>query len=288
MARVVCREAPGGSREVTVCGARAVYDDGAWVAIVPFDAILEPRAGGGMHNARLTATGNDATGRPWTREQRTQAAPDDGPRWSFGPAAPFEWWLAPDAVYEPVLLMQAHEGSPAGTSELVPVADAWSLGPDGLALRDDVQLRLALPDGVSPRRVDMYRGNGNDWSAMGASFHEKGRYFETGTRGLGRFALLADTLAPRIVLRAPYSGARRPYSRWALEATIREAGSGLDRHRSWIEVDGVRVPTEYDAERARLRWRPRERPSAGRYAYEVRAEDAAGNVRHERGTFVIR
>lgn len=287
-ARVSSHDAPAGSRAVTVCGAPAVYEDGAWIAIVPFDAILEPRKGSSLGMARLHAAGVDAAGRPWTREERRQAATDDGPRWSFGPAAPFEWWLAPDAVYEPVLLLQAPAGAPPGTSELVPLGDAWSLGPQDLALRDDVELRLALPEGGEARRVDVYRDAGRGWTSMGATYDVAGRYFETGTRTLGTFALMADTLAPRIVRRTPYAGARRPYSRWALEAIVHENGSGVDRRASWFEVDGVRVPTEYDAERRRLRWRPLERPAAGRHAYEVQATDAAGNVRQERGTFVIR
>jgi hypothetical protein len=284
LVRVAFRGAPPGSRAVSVCGARAVFDDGVWAAIVPFETVLEPAP----RAARLTAGGLDAAGAAWAYEERPQAATDDGPRWSFSPAAAFEWWLAPDAVYEPALLIQTRGGVPAGTEELVSLGEAWTLSPGTLPLRAGVQLRLALPDGAAPARAGMYRRAPGGWESLGAAFDTSGRYFEAETRALGRFALMADTLAPRITLRVPRAAARRPYSRWALEASVREDGSGVDRARSWFEIGGRRVPTEWDAEHSRLRWRPRTPLPTGLHPYEVQVTDEAGNVRREAGTFVIR
>ena len=105
---------------------------------------------------------------------------------------------------------------------------------------------------------------------------------ETGR--LGTFALFRDTTAPRVALqRAPKSAATKPYSRWALEAAVTEEGSGVDARGSWLEVDGARVPTEWDPEAGRLRWRPARPPRRGAHQVLVVAADRAGNVAKTRG-----
>lgn len=282
-ARVSVLDAPDGSSGVRVCGAPAVYERGRWTAIVPFDSLLAP----GGRTARLRASGAGAGGEPWRRESRPPARTDDGSRWSFSPAGPFEWWLASDAVFEPALLIETGQGTPDGTHELVPRSEAWSLAPSDLPLRADAQLRLILPDGADPARVDVYRASGGGWDALGARYDSTTRTFETGTRTLGTFALLADTLAPRIDHVRPRTVSARPRARWSLEARAGDLGSGVDRSRSWFEVDGRKVATEWDAERRRLRWRPAERPARGTHRYVLVVTDAAGNATRESGTFVV-
>ena len=66
-----------------------------------------------------------------------------------------------------------------------------------------------------------------------------------------------------------------------------EDGSGLDPRASYFEVDGVRMPSEWDAENRTLRWRPRVPPAAGTHRFTVTATDHAGNVGRSTGSFVI-
>ena len=285
--RVGFRDAPQGSRGVRVCGAPAVWSGGRWVAIVPFDSVVARGVRPSPLEGRLVAAGRDADGAPWTRAERPFARTDDGVRFSFDEAMPFEWWLDADAVYEPALLIWEREGLPDGTRELHPIGEAWDLGPRDLPLRAGAQLRLALPAGIDPARIDAYRASGDGWEALGARFDSSARVFEAGTRNLGRFALMADTVAPRIAHVRPRAVSSRPRARWSLEARVSDGGSGVDRSRSWLEVDGVKVPTEWDAERRRLRWRPLARPPRGTHRYAVVATDAAGNVERRSGAFVI-
>ena len=63
--------------------------------------------------------------------------------------------------------------------------------------------------------------------------------------------------APSYSPEPPSSGTLAgPYSRWALEARVVDVGSGVDRRASWFEVDGRRMPAEWDDEAGVLRWRP--------------------------------
>jgi hypothetical protein len=111
---------------------------------------------------------------------------------------------------------------------------------------------------------------------------------EADSRRLGTFALFADTLAPRIAPLAPArTTAPGAYNRWALEARLAEEGSGVDTRASGFEVDGARVPSEWDAEESTLRWRPRVAPVPGRHTFTVVASDRAGNTARSSGSFVI-
>lgn len=285
--RVGFRGAPQGSRGVRVCGAPAVWSGGRWVAIVPFDSVAARDVRPAPLEAHLVATGRDGGGTEWARSERPFARTDDGVRFSFDDPLPFEWWLDADAVYEPALLLWERAGAPEGTRELVPVGEAWDLGPEDVPLRSNAQLRMALPAGADPARVDLYRAAGGGWDALGARYDSSARVFEAGTRSLGRFALLADTVAPRISHVRQRAVSARPRARWSLEARVSDGGSGVDRDRSWFEIDGARVPTEWDAERRGLRWRPLERPARGTHRWTLVVTDAAGNVARDSGAFVL-
>lgn len=277
--RISFQDAPPESRRVRINGRAATYRSNRWSVVVPFSGLVR--------DSIIHAEGV-AGGTPWQREVAARIRSDDAGRWSFEQPAGFEWWIETDGVFEPGLLVETESGVPDGTSELEPRSGSWTLGPNTLALRKSFNVSIAMSEGFAPERVSMYRNSGGGWTRIGGTFDSKSRRFEASTRGLGRFALFADEVAPRVRLYSPRSNdADVPYSRWALEALVREEGSGLDRDASGFIVNGKRVPTEWDSEADRLRWRPLKRPAPGTYAYEVVAVDAAGNEKRATGTFVI-
>ncbi len=150
-------------------------------------------------------------------------------------------------------------------------------------------LRLELPPQAPGRsRVGLYADDGSGWSWLGTTLDStRGRRIGE-TRHLGRFALFEDTLAPRIaVRRAAPRGIPGLYSRWALEARLTEAGSGVNARATRFEVDGRRVPSEWDAEERILRWRPSRAPAKGIHRFAVIAVDRAGNERRRAGRLVM-
>jgi len=78
-----------------------------------------------------------------------------------------------------------------------------------------------------------------------------------------------------------------PYSTWALTARVKDEMSGVAVDSSGYEIDGKRVPTEWDAEEHVLRWRPRVPPAAGTHRYRLNVLDHAGNRTVKSGTFVL-
>jgi murein DD-endopeptidase MepM/ murein hydrolase activator NlpD len=166
---------------------------------------------------------------------------------------------------------------PAG--ELEQLGDAWRVEPERLPLARAVLVSAPVAAGTALRGVGLYRRSEGAWQWLGAADDSTARAISATGRQLGAFALFRDTRAPRV---SRWTVARDSsalaYSRWALEATLDENGSGVSARESWIEVDGHRVPTEWDPEAGCLRWRPAAPPASGGHHARIVAADRAGNV----------
>ena len=222
----------------------AVWDGGGWTAVITMSGL--PDEGG------FWLRGRDASGQPWlTRGQ--------GTAWLAGadlpvrPETGYELVLPIPSVFERGILMtqmERPEDDPA--SGLRARGPGVHFIPDELSLRPGAKLSIALGAEDSPERVGLYHREARGWSLVRSTYDPASRTFRAELPGLGTFALLADDLPPRITpLRTPPRPAAGPYSRWALTAAVVETGSGLDAGSSYVEVDGRRVPTEWDADARR-------------------------------------
>ena len=201
----------------------------------------------------------------------------------------FAWQLPRDGVFATTRYAVAPPGSPARMAGLRPVSDAWSVSPGDLPLRRAARVSIARAAGADVRRTGIYVVEGRAFRAVATGTDSAGRTWGE-TRAVGSYALYEDDSPPAIGRRHAHllPGASVPYSRWALEASIVDRGSGLDVRGTHFIVDGRQVPSEYDVDMSLLRWRPNPRPAPGRHTYEVVATDRAGNVSRATGGFVIR
>jgi hypothetical protein len=166
---------------------------------------------------------------------------------------------------------------PAG--ELDPLGDAWRVEPEELPLSRAVTVSVPVAPGTALRGVGLYRRGGGAWQWLGAADDSTAREISATTRQFGAFALFRDTRAPRVLgCAVARDSSALAYSRWALEATLDDDGSGVSARDSWIEVDGHRVATEWDPEAGCLRWRPKAAPASGAHHARIVAADHAGNV----------
>jgi murein DD-endopeptidase MepM/ murein hydrolase activator NlpD len=288
--RVVYRGAPRGSRgvafEIGADGA-TVFPAGTrgadWSAVIPVAAL----------DSRWYVRGRDASGLAW-REQAPVLAFAEGGRAATegeaaGGTAGFRWSLPREARFEPGAIAQdSHPAPQTAPRELAFAGVGGRLEPEALALRRPVHVVRPLAGVRDSARVGLYRHDPDGWSCLTARPAPGAAVLEADSRRLGTFALFADTLAPRITpLATARAAASGSYSRWALEARLAEEGSGVDTRATAFEVDGARVPSEWDAEERTLRWRPRVPPAAGRHSFTVVAADRAGNTARSSGSFVI-
>jgi murein DD-endopeptidase MepM/ murein hydrolase activator NlpD len=268
--------APRGNGEVRfawgVHSHCAIRDDDGWSAVFRAEA----RDSDGVEVAWRSC----ASGSPGVRRGVVQA-------WHGSPAQPLELRersgarsvrLPAGALFEDATLVAfAIPLQPAG--ELEPLGDAWRVEPEELPLARAVTVSVPVPPGTTLRGVGLYRRSGGAWQWLGAADDSTARALSATTRQLGAFALFRDTRAPRASrFTVARDSSALPYSRWALEATLDENGSGVSARDSWIEVDGHRLPTEWDPEAGCLRWRPATPPASGGHHARIVAADHAGNV----------
>ncbi|MBI1798657.1 MAG: M23 family metallopeptidase [Candidatus Eisenbacteria bacterium] len=194
--------------------------------------------------------------------------------------------VLPDSALfeESVVLIAKSVRSASASAELKPVSPVYDVGPASLPLQAPVRVRIASPDDPA---TGLYRNDPDGWDFVGRFAPADSMIFAD-SRCLGRFALFRDVLAPRLSPRRPPShAARGAHSRWALECSVDERGSGVNARASYVVVDGIRRPTEWDAEQRVLRWRPLAPPARGEHRYTLVASDRAGNVRRSSGRFVL-
>ncbi len=193
-----------------------------------------------------------------------------------GPALPRE------VTYEPV---HAALLAPARTLR---EGDRIVSAPRVVALR--APLRLVVDAGGEAARPGWglvhraFPDEGGSWTGLTPA--PGGRLWTEVTR-LGEFTLMRDVAPPvvgvaRVADRLPSAHA----SRWSLEVPVGDARSGIDARASHLVVNGVRVPTEHDADARVLRWRPLARPREQVFVVEAVAVDRAG-LRTRRGSRVV-
>jgi hypothetical protein len=216
-----------------------------------------------------------------------------GPNWSLGPIRSgalgqfASWTVDPAALFEPTAWAIRKESRAQGVpAELRPDSDVLTILPMRPPFRSVIRIRMARPSIDSSLAV--YREGDDGWEFAGADLDSATGMFSIQTRRLGRFAVFADTKAPRITaLDPPRRAVRSDYSRWTLTARLVDEGAGVTAHETYFVVDGKRRPAEWDAVRNELRWRPLRAPARGTHRYEVVATDRAGNVARHSGTFVL-
>lgn len=221
----------------------------------------------------------------------TMERPDSAPGALGGSlrAGAWGWTIPADALFEAESLFAATTPAPEAAPGLIPVGNLGEIGPATTPLRRAVTLHVPGLESRHGDRLGLYREGSDGWELIGWTARADGAGWDAETRRLGRFALFADTLAPRIAPRpAPRTiPAGGPYSTWAIEAELTDSGSGVLARGCHYLVDGRREAAEWDSEASVLRWRPRRPPAAGRHRATIEAADRAGNVRRATFEFVV-
>jgi hypothetical protein len=271
----------GAPRGLASDSALATWDGRAWSAVLDLSNTPDPDG--------LTIRGTRADGTAWW--QRGSFA-----LWPSGTGLPVrveDWAEAKvelERVYDAGVLVArptSHTGLPAGATG---VRATFELLPVSPPLRGAVPVTLAVPRDLAREKLGVYHRDreGEAWEWTDADWDSAAHAFRLTASRLGQFTVLRDTTPPaaRVLVPAkiPKPGA---YPTWRLAARVGDAASGVHGRRSAFTVDGVRVPTEWDAEEKVLRWRPLTPPAPGTHRYRLEVTDRAGNHTVRSGTFVI-
>ena len=261
----------------------ASFDGAAWVAIVrvPLGAsafVASGRTSAGTWEDRLSA-------------RLVAAGPlSEAVLTAQNATAAYRFLLPPQAFFVPTFLLVDSLQPEHGTLALASLGPAFEVQPSRLPLRRAARIEADLR-GATAERGELYHLRGGSWivaAPLGDSAAPSPGVVSGAVRALGRFAVFDDVAPPRVGPPRTVRISTAAPNRWALQVGVHEAGSGLDPEQTYFEVDGRRVPSEWDVERAILRWRPLKAPSSGAHEYRVVAIDRAGHETRGAGRFVVR
>lgn len=168
------------------------------------------------------------------------------------------------------------------------VGTAFRIMPGDVAFKG-AEIAFTYPaDHPNIDKLGIYKWNGrNYWTFVDK---ERDSSVITGkVRNFGVFALLADTVPPRIASITPASGTVITQRQPRVAASVWDASSGIWREKDMImRIDGKALIVEYDPEENRIFAKPRKPLSPGSHKLEVIIRDICGNESRRATTFRIK
>jgi len=145
-------------------------------------------------------------------------------------------------------------------------------------------------EGCDPNKLGLYELTGGSfWKFVGQKLDTLNRTIEGKVRYLSDFALLEDTLPPKISKVSILSGKRIKDKRPKITAVVKDDLSGIGSDEDVLmEIDGEWMIPEYDPEKQILFTRPISPLTLGKHLLTIWVTDRAGNeTKVEREFFVV-
>ena len=169
------------------------------------------------------------------------------------------------------------------------VGTAFRIMPGDVAFKGAEIAFIYPPDHPRIDKLGIYKWNGkNSWT-----FVDKGHNSTLGAitgivRNFGVFALLADTVPPRIASITPANGTVLAQRQPRVAASVWDTSSGIWREEDMVmQIDGKALIVEYDPEEDRIFARPRKPLTPGAHKLEVIVRDICGNESRRTTAFRI-
>ena len=122
------------------------------------------------------------------------------------------------------------------------------------------------------------------WTFLGRDV--EGDYLVGKTASWERFALVLDSEPPSIQIGLP-KVLETNQSSPEFSAVIKDQLSGISAGNVIVQLDGRRIPAEYDQPRARVTYRPWKPLARGKHTYSIEVTDRAGNHTQKTVTVTI-
>ena len=197
---------------------------------------------------------------------------------------------APAGAAYGTLIPQARQVTPEASKGLRATGFGCRLGPADAAFDKPLRLWLKVPEGVPAEGLAVYSDNGRGrWGFRGRDPEEGGRYLAASVRALGRFALMIDETPPAVSGVQPAAGSTVTAAAPRFSARVRDQGSGIGREKDVVlELDGIRLVSEYDPEAGRVTAEPDGPLPAGAHTLVITVRDRAANETRREVPFTSR
>lgn len=213
-------------------------------------------------------------------------------KWGGGTAASWDGQakveFPPDAVYQDInVSIEAAEGS--GVQHKL-VGKTYSFEPSTVPFNGWARVSLKYPEaGSDPRRLGLYELIGEGaWRFIGQELDSLNRSVAGEVRYLSSYALLEDTLPPKISRVSIASGEKIRVKKPRITAVVKDDLSGIGSDEDLVvEIDGEWMIPEYDPEKKTLVTRPISPLGLGKHLLTIRVRDRAGNEAEVKREFFI-
>jgi hypothetical protein len=196
----------------------------------------------------------------------------------------------PDVVYNDINV-RIHTVEMKFEPKHKPIGKVYSFEPSTVPLNGWAKISLRYPQGeCDPHKLGLYELTGErSWEFVGQKLDTLNRVVEGGVRNLSVYALLEDTLPPKVNRVSVSPGKRIKGRRPRITAVVKDNLSGIGSDQDiLIEIDGEWMIPEYDPEKKFLFTRPVLPLTLGKHLLTISVKDRAGNeTKVKREFFVI-
>ena len=170
------------------------------------------------------------------------------------------------------------------------VGTAYRIMPEDVAIKGAEIAFIYPPDHPNIDKIGIYKWNGrNSWTFVDKERDSKQGTITGNVRNFGVFALLIDTVPPRISNVTPANGTVLTQRQPRVAASIRDVSSGIWREEDIVmRIDGKALIVEYDPEENRIFAKPRKPLPSGSHKLEVIIRDICGNESRRTTAFRIK
>jgi len=198
--------------------------------------------------------------------------------------------FAPDVVYKDINV-SIHTVEMKFEPQHKPIEKVYSFGPSTVPLNGWARISLKYPQGgCDPNKLGLYELMGErSWRFVDQKLDTLNRMVEGRVRYLSIYALLEDTLPPKVSNVSISQGVRIKGRKPKITAIVKDDLSGIGNDQDiLIEIDGEWMIPEYDPEKKILSTRPISPLTLGKHLLTIWVKDRAGNeTKTEREFFVV-
>ena len=177
------------------------------------------------------------------------------------------------------------------TTRLAGTKTAYEFGPEGTTFDRNIAVNLRYSEllEVPVERLGVYTGGNGSWAFVGNELNQEQRTISAWVRRFSRYAVMADTTLPVVSKVRPKSGSVLKERKPSISAQVRDEGSGIGRESDIaLELDGLRLISEYDPESGSVRYQVEEALAQGKHTVTVTVVDRSGNEAVVQSEFTVR
>jgi len=190
-------------------------------------------------------------------------------------------------AYRP-MLVRVEPTENTGQADIPFITEAYRLEPADEPLDEKATITFSLEKEPSTRRAGIYALNSKgEWGYLATQVDEKAKLVTASIRKLGTYAVLRDTIAPRVWAVRPRNGSTVRRSKPTIRAHVDDTGSGIDYKTIEVHLDDDLIICEYDPFEKTISYRPDTSLAKGKHILSISLSDYAGNTSLATSTFAV-